>query len=140
MDGKALLADEVGLGKTIEVGMILKEMHFRETDESVLILTPAQLAKQWQAELRDKFGLDFICNYDDEFEDFDAHDYIIASIDTAKSDRHRQTVLNRDWDILVLRRGTLRQERRDGPLRPDRPALIQLRVLPDRDADTERTD
>jgi len=102
MDGKALLADEVGLGKTIEVGMILKEMHFRETDESVLILTPAQLAKQWQAELRDKFGLDFICNYDDEFEDFDAHDYIIASIDTAKSDRHRQTVLNRDWDILVL--------------------------------------
>jgi len=102
MDGKALLADEVGLGKTIEVGMILKEMHFRETDESVLILTPAQLAKQWQAELREKFGLDFVCNYDDEFEDFDAHDYIIASIDTAKSERHRQTVLDRDWDVLVL--------------------------------------
>ena len=102
MDGKALLADEVGLGKTIEVGMILKEMHFRETDESVLILTPAQLAKQWQGELREKFGLDFICNYDDDFEDFDAHDYIIASIDTAKSERHRQTVLNRDWDVLVL--------------------------------------
>ena len=102
MDGKALLADEVGLGKTIEVGMILKEMHFRETDESVLILTPAQLAKQWQGELREKFGLNFICNYDDDFEDFDAHDYIIASIDTAKSERHRQTVLNRDWDVLVL--------------------------------------
>jgi len=48
MDGKALLADEVGLGKTIEVGMILKEMHHRETSDSVLILTPAQLAKQWQ--------------------------------------------------------------------------------------------
>ena len=102
MDGKALLADEVGLGKTIEVGMILKEMHFRETDESVLILTPAQLAKQWQGELLEKFGLDFICNYDDEFDSFDAHDYIIASIDTAKSDRHRATVLSRDWDVLVL--------------------------------------
>lgn len=102
MDGKALLADEVGLGKTIEVGMILKEMHFRETDDSVLILTPAQLAKQWQAELREKFGLAFVCNYDDAFEDFDAHDYIIASIDTAKSGRHRQTVLSRDWDVLVL--------------------------------------
>jgi len=102
MDGKALLADEVGLGKTIEVGMILKEMHFRETDDSVLILTPAQLAKQWQAELLEKFGLDFVCNYDDEFEGFDAHDYIIASIDTAKSDRHRTTVLGRDWDVLVL--------------------------------------
>jgi Superfamily II DNA/RNA helicases, SNF2 family len=102
MDGKALLADEVGLGKTIEVGMVLKEMRSRETDESVLILTPAQLAKQWQAELREKFGLKFICNYDDDFENFHDHDYIIASIDTAKSDRHRQTVLSREWDVLVL--------------------------------------
>ena len=102
MDGKALLADEVGLGKTIEVGMILKEMDFRETDDSVLILTPAQLAKQWQGELLEKFGLEYVCNYDDEFRDFDQHDHIIASIDTAKSDRHRATVLNRDWDVLVL--------------------------------------
>ena len=102
MDGKALLADEVGLGKTIEVGMILKEMHYRETDGSVLILTPAQLAKQWQGELREKFGLEFVCNYDDEFQGFDAHDRIIASIDTAKSDRHRPTVLARDWDVLVM--------------------------------------
>jgi len=102
MDGKALLADEVGLGKTIEVGMILKEMHFRETDDSVLVLTPAQLAKQWQAELREKFGLDFVCNYDDEFDGFEAHDHIIASIDTAKSDRYCDVVLNRDWDVLVL--------------------------------------
>lgn len=102
MDGKALLADEVGLGKTIEVGMILKEMHYRETDDSVLILTPAQLAKQWQGELLEKFGLEFVCNYDDEFQGFDAHNRIIASIDTAKSDRHRATVLARDWDVLVM--------------------------------------
>lgn len=85
MDGKALLADEVGLGKTIEVGMILSEMHYRETSDSVLVLTPAQLAKQWQGELEEKFGLEFVCNYDDEFQGFDAHDHVIASIDTAKS-------------------------------------------------------
>ena len=102
MDGKALLADEVGLGKTIEVGMILKEMHYRGTDDAVLILTPAQLAQQWQAEMLEKFGLDFTCNYDDDFADFTAHDHVIASIDTAKSDRHRSTVLARDWDVLVL--------------------------------------
>ena len=102
MDGKALLADEVGLGKTIEVGMILKEMHYRETDDSVLILTPAQLAKQWQGELREKFGLEFVCNYDDEFQGFDSHDYIISSIDTAKSDRYQPSVLSRDWNVLVL--------------------------------------
>jgi SNF2 family DNA or RNA helicase len=102
MDGKALLADEVGLGKTIEVGMILKEMHHRGTNDAVLVLTPAQLAQQWQAEMIEKFGLEFTCNYDDEFEGFDAHDYVIASIDTAKSDRHRTTVLSRDWDVVVL--------------------------------------
>nr|WP_277543561.1 SNF2-related protein [Halomicroarcula sp. FL173] len=102
MDGKALLADEVGLGKTIEVGMILKEMHYRGTDDAVLILTPAQLAQQWQGEMLEKFGLDFTCNYDDDFAGFDAHDHVIASIDTAKSDRHRSTVLARDWDVLVL--------------------------------------
>ncbi|WP_318569893.1 DEAD/DEAH box helicase [Salinigranum marinum] len=102
MDGKALLADEVGLGKTIEVGMILKEMHYRGTDDAVLILTPAQLAQQWQAEMLEKFGLDFTCNYDDDFAGFDAHDHIIASIDTAKSESNRTTVLSRDWDVLVL--------------------------------------
>ncbi|RDZ49585.1 ATP-dependent helicase [Haloferax sp. Atlit-4N] len=102
MNGKALLADEVGLGKTIEVGMILKEMHYRETSDSVLVLTPAQLAKQWQGELREKFGLEFVCNYDDEFEDFGSHDRIIASIDTAKSEQHKPVVLSRDWDVLVL--------------------------------------
>jgi SNF2 family DNA or RNA helicase len=102
MNGKALLADEVGLGKTIEVGMILKEMHYRGTDDAVLILTPAQLAQQWQGEMLEKFGLNFVCNYDDTFEGFDAHNHIIASIDTAKSDRHRTSVLARDWDVLVL--------------------------------------
>ena len=102
MNGKALLADEVGLGKTIEVGMILKEMRYRGTDDAVLILTPAQLAQQWQGEMIEKFGLEFTCNYDDGFEGFDAHDHVIASIDTAKSDRHRATVLARDWDVIVL--------------------------------------
>ena len=102
INGKALLADEVGLGKTIEVGMILKEMHYRGTDDAVLILTPAQLAQQWQGEMLEKFGLNFTCNYDDKFDGFGAHDYVIASIDTAKSDRHRAAVLSKDWDVLVL--------------------------------------
>lgn len=102
MDGKALFADEVGLGKTIETGIVLKEMHYRDTVDSVLVLTPAQLAKQWQGELHEKFGLEFICNYDSEFVDFASHDRIISSIDTAKSDRYRHQVVSRDWDVLVL--------------------------------------
>jgi SNF2 family DNA or RNA helicase len=89
MSGGALFADEVGLGKTIEIGMVLKEMDFRDTRDSFLVLTPAQLAPQWQNELQEKFGLDFVCNYDDNFFGFDAHDKIIASVDTAKSKTNR---------------------------------------------------
>jgi len=102
MSGGALFADEVGLGKTIEVGMVLKEMDFRDTRDSFLVLTPAQLAPQWQKELQEKFGLDFVCNYDDEFLGFDAHDKIIASVDTAKSKTNRDDVLSRRWDVIVL--------------------------------------
>ncbi|RRJ29984.1 MULTISPECIES: DEAD/DEAH box helicase [Halocatena] len=102
MDGKALFADEVGLGKTIEVGMVLKEMVFRDAHDTFLILTPAQLATQWQKEMADKFGLDFACNYDDTFAGFDAYDKIIASIDTAKRDRYAEEIYARDWDALIV--------------------------------------
>jgi SNF2 family DNA or RNA helicase len=139
MNGKALLADEVGLGKTIEVGMILKEMHYRETDGSVLILTPAQLAKQWQGELASKFGLEFICNYDDEFAGFDAHDRIITSIDTAKSDRHQETVLARDWDVLVMDEAHYVKNQGDRSIRSRRRPHLRLCLLPDGDARPERT-
>jgi SNF2 family DNA or RNA helicase len=97
-----LFADEVGLGKTIEIGMVLKEMDLRETRDSFLALTPAQLANQWQRELQEKFGLDFVCNYDDEFDGFASHDKIVASVDTAKSDRYIDDVLHRQWDVVVL--------------------------------------
>jgi SNF2 family DNA or RNA helicase len=102
MNGGALFADEVGLGKTIEVGMVLNEMDFRDTRDSFLILTPAQLAPQWQTELSEKFDLDFISNYDDGFVGFDAHDKIVASVDTAKGKRYRDQVLSRRWDVVVL--------------------------------------
>jgi SNF2 family DNA or RNA helicase len=102
MSGGALFADEVGLGKTIEVGMVLKEMDFRDTRDSFLVLTPAQLAPQWQKELQEKFGLDFVCNYDDDFYGFYAHDKIIASVDTAKSKTNKDDVLSRRWDVVVL--------------------------------------
>jgi len=77
-------------------------MDFRDTRDTFLILTPAQLAPQWQKELQEKFGLDFVCNYDDDFRGFDAHDKIIASVDTAKSKTNREDVLARRWDVAVL--------------------------------------
>ena len=54
-----LLADDVGLGKTIEAGLILSEMYSRRRVHRCLIICPASLQKQWQEELADKFHLDF---------------------------------------------------------------------------------
>jgi superfamily II DNA or RNA helicase len=54
-----LLADDVGLGKTIEAGLILTELLTRRRLRRVLILTPAALSQQWQEEMKTKFALDF---------------------------------------------------------------------------------
>ena len=54
-----ILADEVGLGKTIEAGLIIKELRARELVERVLVVCPASLQLQWQQELRSKFNEDF---------------------------------------------------------------------------------
>jgi len=54
-----LLADDVGLGKTVEAGLILTELLLRRRVQRVLILTPAALRLQWRDEMRDKFSLGF---------------------------------------------------------------------------------
>src|SRR5262249_56811735 len=55
--GRVLLADEVGLGKTIEAGMVLKEYLLRGMVDSVLVLTPASLVGQWRGEVRTKLDI-----------------------------------------------------------------------------------
>jgi SNF2 family DNA or RNA helicase len=54
-----LIADDVGLGKTIEAGLVVQEMILRHRVRSVLIICPSSLQVQWQEEMRDKFGLEF---------------------------------------------------------------------------------
>ena len=53
-----LLADEVGLGKTIEAGLILRELLLSGRADTALLLVPASVIKQWQEELHEKIGLD----------------------------------------------------------------------------------
>ncbi len=65
--GRALLSDEVGLGKTIEAAIILKEYIQRGIVKSALILTPSTLVSQWQEELHTKFGLNFPSTDDPDF-------------------------------------------------------------------------
>jgi len=54
-----LIADDVGLGKTIDAGLVVQEMILRHRVWSVLIVCPSSLQLQWRDEMRDKFGLEF---------------------------------------------------------------------------------
>jgi SNF2 family DNA or RNA helicase len=102
MGGRAILADEVGLGKTIEAGIVLKELIQRGLADSVLILTPASLVAQWAGELDEKFGETFITHEDPEFKGFHKHDRLIASIDTAKLEENAKQILEHEWDLLII--------------------------------------
>jgi superfamily II DNA or RNA helicase len=54
-----LIADDVGLGKTIEAGLVIQELALRHRARSVLVVCPASLQLKWQEEMREKFGLEF---------------------------------------------------------------------------------
>ena len=92
MRGRGLLADEVGLGKTIEAGLILKEYLLRGLVHRALVLVPASLTIQWREELANKFGLEFeIAGRRGDWAD---HPFLICSLDTAKTTRNRERLLN----------------------------------------------
>ncbi|GAB4283235.1 MAG: hypothetical protein Kow0029_29240 [Candidatus Rifleibacteriota bacterium] len=100
LNGRALLADEVGLGKTIEAGLILKEYLLRGMVKKVLILTPASLITQWQQELKTKFDLSFKNHL--EINDWEESDLVIASLDTAKSSKNQSAVQKIKYDLLIV--------------------------------------
>jgi len=106
--GRGLLCDEVGLGKTIEAGLVLKEYLARGMAERVLILTPPGLLGQWREELRSKFGLpDFVTSADPEFRALGAAAWarfprLIASLVTARLAKHRAAVADIVYDLLIV--------------------------------------
>jgi SNF2 family DNA or RNA helicase len=105
--GRALLCDEVGLGKTIEAGLILDELSVRGLMHSALVLVPPSLIEQWQGEMRRKFSLEFISHDDPAFraagvDAWKTFDRIIASMHTAKREPHRSAILERRWDMIVV--------------------------------------
>ena len=109
-----LIADEVGLGKTIETGMIVYALRQRGEARRVLIVPPAGLTLQWQEEMEDKFGLKFAVYREDVNGPlaFEQMDYLIASVDTLKLDRplkkgsrdgHKTLLLDSpNWDVIVF--------------------------------------
>ena len=104
--GRVLLCDEVGLGKTVEAGMLLKEYLMRGMAQNVLILTPPPLVSQWKEEMAVKFGIDFVSTDDSAFTDdpegFWEKPFVIASIHTAKTKKHSPIVTSIHYDIVIV--------------------------------------
>lgn len=104
--GRVLLADEVGLGKTIEAGMVLKEYALRGMAERVLVLAPASLVGQWREELETKFGLSFATTHDQMLRDdpraFWAQKHIVASISAARRREHAEHLLGNAFDLIII--------------------------------------
>ncbi len=152
-----LIADEVGLGKTIETGLILRYLLVSQRVKRVLILVPASVQPQWQEELRDKFNLHFWSYAQGEFKDpygqsckgelnpWNRHDLVLASSHLVRrQERGAELLAAEPWDLIILdeahhaRRKTPKA-RKDTPnrllklmqqLRPKTTALMLLSATP----------
>jgi SNF2 family DNA or RNA helicase len=106
--GRGMLCDEVGLGKTIEAGLVVKEYLARNIVQRLMIVTPASLVEQWREELAVKFGLTgFVTTADVEFrmagsEAWEKFPLLIASLATARRLEHRARLSQIPFDMVVL--------------------------------------
>ncbi|MCL2643603.1 MAG: SNF2-related protein [Candidatus Bathyarchaeota archaeon] len=101
MNANAILADEVGLGKTIEAGLIMKELVLRGEVNSILIVSPKSLLSQWKVEMDEKFGEVFsIANYPGERVDFRRCSRVICSHSLLV--RKFEEFAGRVWDLIVV--------------------------------------
>ena len=105
--GRVLLADEVGLGKTIEAGMVLKEYMLRGMVKKALILTPPALVSQWCEELSSKFDIvptstEAAQLRQDPERFWESHNLIVASLALARNKRHRPILGRLRFDLVIV--------------------------------------
>lgn len=110
---RILLADAVGLGKTLEIGMILSELVRRGRGERILIVTPRHVLEQMQHEMWTRFALPFVRLDSTGIQrvrqklpatrnPFTYFKRVIISIDTLKSDRYHASLRKQRWDAVVV--------------------------------------
>ena len=103
-----LIADDVGLGKTIETGMLLKALEQRGQAKRILLITPAGLKAQWKEEMHSKFNLSHFRIYGQDFaiheeREWGMYNYVIGSIDQFKDPNHLNKLLRASpWDIVIF--------------------------------------
>jgi superfamily II DNA or RNA helicase len=103
-----LLADDAGAGKTIMAGLLLRELELRGLAERVMIVCPANLAFQWQRELREKFDEKFLVMKGSDIRDqFGVNQWmeqnrVITSLDLAKREEILPSLKQVHWDMVVV--------------------------------------
>ena len=110
---RILLADTVGLGKTIEIGMILSELVRRGRGERILLVTPKHVLDQMQFEMRTRFALPFVRldsvgiqrvrqKLPATRNPFRLYKRVLISMDTLKQDRYLNHLRKHQWDAVVI--------------------------------------
>lgn len=110
---RILLADTVGLGKTLEIGMMLSELVRRGRGERILIVTPRHVLEQTQHEMWCRFGLPFVRLDSEGIQQvrqvlpatrnpFTYYKWAIISLDTLKQPRYSQALRKQRWDAVVI--------------------------------------
>ena len=103
-----LLADDPGAGKTIMAGLLIRELILRGDVERCVIVTPANLAEQWQDELSEKFHYRFAIADRAMFDSAASgnplleQDRLIARIDLLKQEEHEELIEEAEWDLVVV--------------------------------------
>jgi SNF2 family DNA or RNA helicase len=113
MGARVLIGDEVGLGKTIQAGLIVSELITRGAIDRVLVLTPAGLRDQWTQELSERFGID-AARVDGRMlrraaaelpvgvNPWSTLSIAIASVDYVKRPEVLPAVASRGWDLVIV--------------------------------------
>ena len=111
---RLLIADDVGVGKTIEAGMIARELFDRGAVRRIGVLCPPHLCDQWARELADKFGIETSVIQPSQMARleravprpdvhvFEHYPHLVASIDYVKSDRHRRAFVDNAPDLIII--------------------------------------
>lgn len=102
---RVLIADEVGLGKTIEAGLLIKQLTEQDPNARVLYLAPARLVRNVAKEFREKLDLDARCWVAGSSSDARLQDdrIVVASINKAVFDKNHQFVVDSGpWDVLIV--------------------------------------
>lgn len=107
---RVLIADEIGLGKTIQALAIARYLELRGEAKKILILVPKILREQWKQEIRRVGGKPIVITSGNEVERIlhrktdpdDVAEYFVVSIDLAKSQNHSEKFSAIEWDLLIV--------------------------------------